>query len=155
MLDQLNTRNLLHQKNFHFQSYSCVLCNTAVEETLDHLFFYCPFGAWCWSLVGIVWDTSLPIMDRLEFARAQFGLPIFMDIVILTAWCIWAMRNSIIFDGAMVVSLGQWKRSLRDELFLFVLKCKPSKKPLLQAWLCTILVLYSLFLFCTDLIFIK
>jgi len=74
-------------------------------------------------------------MDRLEFARAQFGLPIFMDIVILTAWCIWATGNSIIFDGAVVVFLGQWKRSLRDELFLSVLKCKPSKKPLLQAWL--------------------
>jgi hypothetical protein len=56
-----------------------VLCNTAVEETLDHLFVDCPFSAWCWSLVGIVWDTSLPIMDRLEFARAQFGLPLHGD----------------------------------------------------------------------------
>ena len=72
----------------------------------------------------------MPIMDRLEFARAQFGLPIFMDIVILTAWCIWATRDSIIFYGAMVVSLRQWKRSLRDELFLSILKCKPSKKPI-------------------------
>jgi hypothetical protein len=85
LLDRLNTRNLLHRKNFHLESYSCVLCNTAMEETLDHLFFDCPFSAWCWSSVGIVWDTSLPIMDRLEFTRAQFGLPIFMEIVILTA----------------------------------------------------------------------
>jgi hypothetical protein len=73
-------------------------------------------------------------MERPEFARAAFGLPIFMEIVILMAWCIWTMRNNIIFDGASP-SLRQWKRSLREEFFLSLLKCKSLKKHLLQDWL--------------------
>jgi hypothetical protein len=56
-----------------------------------------------------------------------------MDIVILTAWSIWTMRNGVIFDGASA-SLGMWKRSLWEEFFLSVLNCKLLKKPLLQAW---------------------
>jgi hypothetical protein len=57
-----------------------------------------------------------------------------MEIVILTAWSIWTMRNGVIFDGDSA-SLGMWKRSLWEEFFLSVLTCKLSKKPLLQAWL--------------------
>jgi hypothetical protein len=57
-----------------------------------------------------------------------------MEIVILNTWWSWSMWNCIIFDGA-VASLGWWKRRLREEVFLSILKCKPSKKPLLQVWL--------------------
>jgi hypothetical protein len=44
-----------------------------------------------------------------------------MEIVILVAWCIWTLRNRVIFDG-VIPSFGQWKRSLREELFLSLLK---------------------------------
>jgi len=87
-----------------------------VEESLEHLFFECTFSAWCRRLVDISWDSSLPIMERLQSARASFGAPIFMEIVILTAWCIWTMSNRVVFDGASP-SLGQWKRSLRELTF--------------------------------------
>jgi hypothetical protein len=105
-----------------------------VEESLEHLFFECTFSAWCWRLVDISWDSTLPIMERLQSTRASFGAPIFMEIVILTAWCIWTMRNRVIFDGAFP-SLGLWKRSLREEFFLSLFKCKPLKKSLLHDWL--------------------
>ena len=90
-----------------------------MEESLDHLFFECTFSAWCWRLVDISWDSSLPIMERLQFARASFNAPIFMEIVILTALCIWTMRNRVIFDGAS--PLGQWKHNFREENFLSLL----------------------------------
>jgi hypothetical protein len=131
LLDRLNTRNLLRHKNFYLQSYDCVMCSNNVEETLEHLFFDCTFSAWFWHLVAIAWDPSLPMMERLQSARVGFGASIFMEIVILVSWCIWTLRNRVIFDGA-VSSLGQWKRSLREELFLCLLKCKPTKKSLLQ-----------------------
>jgi hypothetical protein len=42
--DRLNTRNLLRRKRRILDDYSCVLCQTATEETLQHLFFLCPFS---------------------------------------------------------------------------------------------------------------
>jgi hypothetical protein len=60
-------------------------------------------------------------MERLQSVRVGFGAPIFMEIVILVAWCIWTLRNRVIFDG-VIPSFGQWKRSLREELFLSLLK---------------------------------
>jgi hypothetical protein len=134
LLNRLNTRNLLRRKNFYLQSYDCVLCSSNVEENLEHLFFDCTFSVWCWRLVDITWDISLPIMERLQSAQVGFGAPVFMEIVILVAWCIWTTHNRVIFDGA-VPSLGQWKHSLRVDLFLSLLKCKSTKKSLLQDWL--------------------
>jgi hypothetical protein len=42
---------------------------------------------------------------------------IFMGIIVAAAWCIWSMRNGIIFDGK-TLSLWRWKQLLREELFL-------------------------------------
>ena len=39
LVDRLNTRNML-RRNFHIEDgYSCVMCNTGVEEDIFHLFF--------------------------------------------------------------------------------------------------------------------
>jgi hypothetical protein len=105
IFDRLDIRNLLCQKNFYLHTYSCVLCDSNVEETLVHLFLNCTFSAWCWRLVGINRNNTLPTMERLESARAAFSLPNFMEIVILMAWCIWIMCNIVIFDGVSHPSL--------------------------------------------------
>ena len=77
---------------------------------------------------------NVPILDRLALSRQSFGQPIFMEIVIVAAWCIWSMHNGIIFYGKSL-SLWRWKSLLHEELSLIVLRCKSSKKPLLQDWL--------------------
>jgi hypothetical protein len=113
-------------------SYSCVLCNGDVEETTEHLFFDCPLSDRCWrlGLVDINWDLSVPFPDRMRIAKASFGNPrIFMEITLVAAWCIWSVRNGIFFDGA-TLSLWRWKRLLREELSLTVLRCQSSKKSL-------------------------
>ena len=40
LVDRLNTRGMLKQRNFHLdQGYNCVMCNRGVEEDLNHPFF--------------------------------------------------------------------------------------------------------------------
>ncbi|GJN35692.1 hypothetical protein PR202_gb24492 [Eleusine coracana subsp. coracana] len=51
--DRLNTRNLLRRKNRHLDSYDCVLCSCAQEETLLHILFECQFSQQCWRYLGI------------------------------------------------------------------------------------------------------
>jgi hypothetical protein len=57
---RLNTRELLKRKNMELDDYNCVLCREGVEESLMHLFFECPFSKWCWRLVKVFWNISLP-----------------------------------------------------------------------------------------------
>lgn len=88
---------------------------------------------WCWRLLNIQWPTNMPPLDHLAIAKVSFGSPIFLEIVIVAAWCIWLMRNSIIFYGKSP-SLGHWKLSLREELSLCLLRCRSTKKSLLRDW---------------------
>lgn len=38
----------------YLDSYHCVLCQSSVEETSEHLFFKCPFAKDCWiELTGV------------------------------------------------------------------------------------------------------
>ena len=43
--DKLNTRNMLRRRNKFLEDYSCVMCSSNTEETLEHLFFDCPSAA--------------------------------------------------------------------------------------------------------------
>ena len=61
-------------------SYSCVLCNDDVEETVEHLFFECTFSVWCWRLMGITWDFTAPIPKRLALCGQASRSPVFMDV---------------------------------------------------------------------------
>jgi hypothetical protein len=42
----------------------CVMCETREEETIEHLFFTCPFARQCWATLNFVWDHSLNLHDR-------------------------------------------------------------------------------------------
>jgi hypothetical protein len=48
--NRLNTRALLQRKNFYMTDYTCIMCNQAVTETRDHLFFYLPI---CTTLLAV------------------------------------------------------------------------------------------------------
>jgi hypothetical protein len=36
----------------HLQSINCALCNSSVEETVDHLFLHRNLARECWNLVA-------------------------------------------------------------------------------------------------------
>ena len=97
--DRLNTRNLLRRRNYLDEGYNCVLCHENVEETTSHLFFDCLTAITRWFSIGIIWDDSLDINQKIENKKAEFGSPFFMEIFMVAAWCIWKEIYSLIFDG--------------------------------------------------------
>ena len=58
--------------------------------------------------MNVQWPQNVSLLDRLALAKACFGSLIFLELVIVAAWCIWTMRDSIIFYGKSP-SLGRWK----------------------------------------------
>ena len=55
--------------------YSCVLCNTNLEETYLHLFFECPFSQECWDNIPINWNLNLPPLDMVIIAGIALDIP--------------------------------------------------------------------------------
>ncbi|XP_073355017.1 uncharacterized protein [Aegilops tauschii subsp. strangulata] len=50
-VDRLNTRNMLRRRHFVVvgNTYTCMLCQNPLEETVEHLFFTCPFSQQYWA----------------------------------------------------------------------------------------------------------
>jgi hypothetical protein len=97
--DRLSTRNILRRKNMFLPSYNCVLCEEAIEETVDHLFLHCELAKECWSLVGLVVPQSQDPFQILEEFRIRLNVPFFMEVIIIMCWSIWTVRNNLIFRG--------------------------------------------------------
>lgn len=54
LADRLNTRDMLHRRHYNIGSdLNCLLCGGA-RETVEHLFFDCPFSVSCWNKLQIV-----------------------------------------------------------------------------------------------------
>jgi hypothetical protein len=126
--DQLNTRNLLRWKRFNIPTVSCVLCSCGIDETVKHLIFECEFAQLCWTLLHIIWDLSLPVIEMIEEQKGQFPNGCFMEVIIMASWSIWIHRNSIIFDNQQLSTSG-WKKEFND---LFII-CTHRAKPGLEA----------------------
>jgi hypothetical protein len=86
----LNTRNILRRRRKVLdEGYNCVLCHNNEEETATHLFFSYPAAVNRWFALGIVWGANLSVHQKILQARVVSGLPFFMEIFLIGAWCIW------------------------------------------------------------------
>lgn len=57
--DRINTKNMLRRRHWNVaDGVNCVLCDDAVEEIVEHLFFDCPFSAGCWNSIDMHWGGS-------------------------------------------------------------------------------------------------
>ena len=119
LADRLNTRNMLRRRHFNINDeFNCVLCNSGVEETIEHLIFTCPFSSSCWVKVGIAWNMNRSRIDAIQTARRSFKGELFFEIVGIVAWNIWKERNNYIFRH-IPPSLAAWReRSKADLLWL-------------------------------------
>jgi len=75
-----------------------VMCRAGVDETIDHLFFLCPFAQECWNRIGFNWDIGSPHADRIQLAANHQKLPFFLEASMLAAWEIWKARNDKVFN---------------------------------------------------------
>lgn len=57
LADRINTKNMLRRQHYNVDSnLNCVLCNDGVEDTIEHLFFTCPFSKGCWEMLGMKFE---------------------------------------------------------------------------------------------------
>ncbi|CAO2185264.1 unnamed protein product [Urochloa humidicola] len=135
-MDRLNTRNILRRKNFIIQgsNYNCVSCPNNVEETTYHLFFGCPFSKQCWQQIGFQWNSVLPFYDMLSASRSNFNKQFYMEVFIISAWCIWKQRNGLIFDSRPP-SIDNWKSNFIDECLLQAHRFRPILKTPFLEWI--------------------
>ena len=139
MHDRLNTRDLMLRKNWHLNTGpDCVLCDSAVIESRDHLFFECVFAQQCWNTLDIHWDCTLPFTDRFAQAKSSFVGPCFMEVVACAAWNIWK-RNDLIFQGQHA-SFGRWRVRFQSDLLLHRFRVKSALVQPLVDWLLHIFV---------------
>jgi hypothetical protein len=86
-MDRLNTKDIILRKHWEVHDGPhCVLCDQHVLETRDHLFFLCPFAVNCWNRIGVFWDCSLNISDRLLEARILLDKPFFLEVFASATW---------------------------------------------------------------------
>ena len=137
--DRLNTKDMMLRKHWQMEGGSdCVLCNKAIMEDNNHLFFDCDFASSCWDFVGVDWDRSLPIRDRLMDALDSFPHANFIEIFAYVAWNIWKMRNDLIFR-LIPPSLDSWKYHTRRDLLLLQYRVKAAS---VQAFLSLVALLF-------------
>ena len=100
------------------------MCQHGVEETIEHLFFKCPFGINCWAKFQVFWDHRL--MDKLELvaeAKRRYRKPMFMEIFMVVAWSIWKERNDLVFN-AVSPSIETWRHRFVTDFSLLVHRTK-------------------------------
>jgi hypothetical protein len=106
------------------EGYNCVLCHLGTEETIEHLFFDCPSAISRWFAIGIVWEDNLSIHQKLYQARHVFGQPFFMEIFMISAWCLW--KQKMMFFERKVPCLATWKVAFKSQVMDHLVRIKPS-----------------------------
>lgn len=71
--DRLSTRNILRRKRMALGSYNCEFCSMNVEETIEHLLWYCPFAQDCWG------SLNLEIMQNGDSCEIVAALKVQMN----------------------------------------------------------------------------
>jgi len=123
---------------------SCVLCNEATE-TIDHLFFECPFTAYLWSLSRLKLGLYLPEMRNLiqeaELIQGKFKVKdksyILSRLALqVTVWHIWLERNRRVFQHQQMNKIMIFRR-LYEDINILLRTCAwkvNNKEGILSNW---------------------
>jgi hypothetical protein len=113
LLDRLPTKGALHRRGILINpsELNCIFCHQHLEDN-EHLFFNCPVIISVWESVyhwiGRRVVTGAAVVDgRHHFSRFGnlFRYPkggrINHLIWLVTTWCVWNLRNQVVFKGAI------------------------------------------------------
>jgi hypothetical protein len=127
--DRINTRNMLRRRNFILNSgYNCLLCDTPPEETIEHIFFHCPFSQECWSALNIIWPFGGTRLQIIEHGKTQWRDPLFMEVFLIGARNIWKERNNMHFKN-ITPTVAAWRRRFKEDFGLLIHRTKEGIHP--------------------------
>ena len=135
---------MLRRKTFYLENYNCATLNCDQEETLQRLFWTCPFAIQCWNFICPTRRINLSSLDHIQDIRDKLQLAFAMDIIIIAAWSIWITRNNKIFKN-ISPTLNHWKDIYFSEIKLLTYRMKKKLAQDYNTWLH--LVLQSRWLF--------
>jgi len=88
--------NLLKRKKMTLDSYTCETCLTGEEETVQHLFWGCPFAQQCWGMLNLQTIQTGGTSENVLAIKDQMNNQFFMIAIIRMCWTIWRARNELI-----------------------------------------------------------
>ena len=126
---------MLQRRHFNVQGgQTCIMCNSSELETIDHLFFSCPFAKECWQKIGVIWNDSTELLDRIALAQNHNGMPWFMEIILIAAWELWKVRNDKVFQKRDP-STDRWFCNFKNQCFLNSVRFRDDLRLLFCFWL--------------------
>lgn len=130
LADRINTRNMLRRRGMSLQNnnYGCLLCSGAPEETVEHLFFKCPFSTACWEKLGITWPDLHNRLQLVHSAKQAWARPMFMEVFAVAAWGLWKERNNKHFHGVLP-TVTTWRMRFKSDFELLRYKAKRELEP--------------------------
>jgi hypothetical protein len=111
------------------------MCDHAELESRNHLFFYCPFAKLCLQYLCLSWTPphQQDIQNIITSLKHELKVLFFMELIILTTWAIWLIRNDFIFKGS-TPNLYRCRKIFKEELALLVHKATRKSYLGLKAW---------------------
>jgi hypothetical protein len=97
--DKWSTRDMIKRRGMNLDDSQCVLCQQSVYETVMHLIFYCPFAKECWNIANFRFADFLSVWEIFLTWKLLLKEKFSLDLFILFCWCIWMVRNDVIFTN--------------------------------------------------------
>ncbi|CAJ2677955.1 unnamed protein product [Trifolium pratense] len=108
LLEKLPTRAALHHRGILNNPHdnSCIFCYMQMEDC-SHLFFNCSFVKGVWETIYRWLGQSLPtglegwnhFLSFGSLVKSRKGNRIRHLIWLATTWCLWKLRNNVVFNG--------------------------------------------------------
>jgi hypothetical protein len=99
-----------------------------------HLFWECPFAHKCWDFVCPSRISGLPLLEAISNIKDKLKVPFYMEIIILSSWAIWIVRNERIFENKSP-TFNTWRAIFHQELKLLKYRIKKKFESEFLSWL--------------------
>ena len=127
------TNHMILRRNMHLPDSNCALCSDKVEETLIHLFWDCPFALACWDIIAPERTRGISSFDEIVLISTRLPKDLALDIIVMSCWSIWSVRNDKIFRSAPP-AIDSWKFHLSEGLWVVQLRAKEDKANKIKEW---------------------